>query len=127
MNKFSEIESKVRELSKQYSPHATAYSYAGTSASGWFIWIIDEIERLNVNIESVRAQLDEINRTLANITSATHGQIEKSDKMLEVEECFGKPIEELLAERKGKSFREIANELNVSKSSIANWLKLLKY
>lgn len=126
MNKFSEIESKVRELSKQYSPHVTAYSYAGTSASGWFIWIIDEIERLNANIEGVHERLDDIVEKLSDISISANGQIEKSELMREVEERFGKSIEELLAERAAKSVREIADELGVSKSTIANWLKELE-
>ena len=120
---MNELSRKVRELSKQYSPHAEAYSYGGTS--GWFILILEAIERLNANLEGVHKRLDEMTKTLEDITSAASGQIEKSDKMLEVEARFGKSIEELLEERKGKSVREIASALGVSKSTIANWLKEL--
>jgi len=97
------------------SPPQNLYSY--------ILGYCDELEgRINI----VQKQLDEINRTLANIISATHGQIEKSELMREVEEHFSKSIEELLDERKGKSARQIAAELGVSKSTIANWLKELE-
>lgn len=121
---MSELARKVRELSKQYSLYAEAYSYGGTS--GWYILILEAIEQLNDNLESVRAQLDEINRKIDGIMLSPNGRIAKSDKMLEVEERFGKPIYELLEERKGKSARKIAAELGVSKSTIANWLKELE-
>jgi len=125
MNKFSEIESKVRELSKQYSPHAEAYSYGGTS--GWYILILEAIERLNANVEGVHKRLDEINARLNDISFSAHGQIEKSELMREVEERFGKSIEELLEEHEGKSVREIADELGISKSTVANWRKEINY
>ena len=41
----------------------------------------------------------------------------------EIEQRFGKSIEEVLAERASKSVREIAKELGVSKSCIAKWRK----
>jgi transcriptional regulator of aromatic amino acid metabolism len=98
------------------SPPQNLYSY-----------ILGYCAELEERIEAVHKRLDGIETVLEKLISRTHGRIAKSDKMLEVEERFGKPIEELLAERKGKSARKIAAELGVSKSSIANWLKLLKY
>jgi len=118
---MSELARRVRELSKEYHNYVGEYSHG--TATGWHILILDALERLNDNIEAVHKRLDEITITLENITSAASGQIEKSDKMLEVEERFGKSIEVLLAERKGKSVRAIADELGISKSTAANWIK----
>lgn len=86
-----------------------------------YSYILGYCDELEGRIEAVQKQLDEIMITLENINSSTHGQ--KSDLMLEVEERYGKNIEELLSERKGKSIREIAAEFGISKSSAANWLR----
>lgn len=96
------------------SPPQTLYSY-----------ILGYCAELEDKLNRVQKRLDEIVETVEIIISRTHGRIAKSDKMLEVEERFGKNIEKLLAERQSKSARKIAAELGVSKSSIANWLKLL--
>ena len=121
---MSELARRVKELSKEYHKYVGEYSHG--TATGWHILMLEALERLNNNVEGVQERLDEITLTLENITSATHGQIEKSDKMLEVEARFGKSIEELLKERAGKGVRAIADELGASKSTIANWLKKVK-
>lgn len=53
-------------------------------------------------------------------------RIKKTRKILEIEEKFGKGINELLAEfylEKSLSTYEIAKKLNVSNSAVLNWLK----
>jgi predicted transcriptional regulator len=128
MNKFEGLAREVRELSKEYHNYVGEYSHG--TATGWHILtleklnaIYEELKRFNANIEGVQERLDEMTIALEDITFATHGQIEKSDLMREVEERFGRSIYELLEERKGKSVREIADELGVSKSTISNWRK----
>jgi len=122
MTDFASLEFEVRKRSKKYAQHAQEYSYAGSS--GWYILILEAIERLNDNLQSVYGKLDEVGR---KIDAMPHSPIvQRTALMEEVEACFGKSIEELLNERKGKSIRGIAAELHVSKSTIANWQKLLR-
>lgn len=91
-----------------------------------YSYLLGYCTELEDKLNLVQKQLDEVNRTLANITSANAGQ--KSKLMLEIETQFGKSIDKLLLEDcKGKSIREIADELGVSKSTAANWLKELKH
>lgn len=48
---------------------------------------------------------------------------EKTASVKAVEEKIGKPIETLLAERKGKSLAEIASEFDIVKSTAHSWRK----
>jgi len=118
---MSELALKVRELSKQYHNYVGEYSHG--TATGWHILVLNAIERLNDNIESVRAQLDEINRKIDGIMLSQNGQIKRTELIRSIEERFGKSIVELLSKRKGKSVRAIADELGISKSTAANWIK----
>ena len=116
---FALLEREVRERSKKYAQHAQEYSYAGSS--GWYILILEAIERLNDNLRAVYGELDEVGRKIDAILYG--GIVQRTVLMEAIEARFGKHIEELLNERKGKSIRGIAAELGVSKSTIANWLK----
>lgn len=122
MTDFASLEKKVRKRSKEYSQYSTNYSYGGTP--GWFILILEAIERLNDNLQIVYGKLDEVARKIDAIPYSPIVQL--TPLMEEVEARFDKSIEELLNERKGQSLRGIAAELHVSKSTIANWLKLLQ-
>ncbi len=73
---------------------------------GWNFLILKELRRLNENIETMLSK-EKVDR--------------KTDAQRQVEEKFGKSIAELLQEREGKSIREIASELGVSKSTVGNW------
>ncbi len=95
---FNRICQEVRMLTK--SGHLT---------NGWNFLILKELRRLNENIETILSHLsnEKVDR--------------KSNAQRRVEEKFGKSIAELLQEREGKSIREIASELGVSKSTVGNW------
>ena len=121
---MSELASKVRELSKEYSQYVGEYSHG--TATGWHILVLNAIERLNDNIEAVHKRLDGIETALENIASAAHGQIKRTELIRSIEKRFNKSIEELLEERAGKSVRAIADELGVSKSTISIWLRELR-
>lgn len=104
MNYRATIE-RARELSAESS-------YKGDSVSpGFYVMILEELQRLNSNIEGLK-------RTLSS------NEADKSDKteaMFEVEKKWSNSIEELLQERAGKSVRELADELGISKSTASSW------
>jgi len=82
------------------------------------------IAYLKKQIEIVQNQLNEINEKLdKQRVDIKNGHPDKTNKMQEIEKRFGKPIKQLFDERKGKSVREIADELGISKSTVSNWEK----
>jgi hypothetical protein len=94
--------------------------------ASWYLASLTEYKQLTSKIETVQRQLDEINQKLDCIQIEKSGQDLKTGLMRKIESKFGKSIEELLSERKGKTVREIADELGVSKSTVASWSKAYK-
>ena len=92
----------------------------------WYLNSLKEHQQLKSAIETVQRQLDEINQKLDCMQIEKSGQDLKTGLMRKIESKFGKSIEELLSERKGKTVRKIASEFGVSKSTAASWLKAYK-
>jgi response regulator of citrate/malate metabolism len=124
MNNLNDIAKKVRELDREFHDYVEGYSKS--DSAGWPLLILSEIKELRAEVESVQNQIDELNKKLDEIRLSQHGQATKTALMKEVEKKFGKPISELLKERKVKTVRAIADELGVSKSTVASWLKVYK-
>ncbi|RLI46569.1 hypothetical protein DRO69_02790 [Candidatus Bathyarchaeota archaeon] len=125
---LNEIARKVRDLTTEYRDYAEIH--CDGTAAGWHLMILKELQELKSEIESVQIRLDdvqrqlgELNEKLDSIKIEKDGQSSKTDLMEEIEIKFGESIEELLAEHKGESLREIADKLGVSKSTISNWLR----
>lgn len=99
---FNRICQEVRMLTK--SGHLT---------NGWNFLILNELRRLNENIETILSYLSTVE---VDKTDST-----KTPAMIEIEKKFGKSISELLQERKDKSVRQIADEFGISKTTISDW------
>ena len=79
--------------------------------STWLGLIFRELRRLNENLE--------------NLLSTPKRGVDKAKESARerIEATFEKPLRELLAERKGKTVREIASEFGVSKTLVSRWRK----
>ena len=124
---LNEIARKVRILTTEYHDY-TERGYNDGTAEGWHLLVLKELWELKSNIETVQTQLDELNQKLDRAKIEKDGQAEKAKLILgktklmrKIEKRFGNSIEELLAEHRGESLREIADKLGVSKSTISNW------
>lgn len=107
MSEYSDLIEKAREISSQTSFRAEALQ------TGFLFLILEELQRLNSNIEKI----------LSTTVQPQMDTADKTDTMLEIERRFGKSIDELLRERKDKSIRTIADEFGISKSSVSEWQK----
>jgi DNA invertase Pin-like site-specific DNA recombinase len=79
--------------------------------STWLGLIFRELRRLNENLETP-------------LSTQNHGVDKRKAKesaRARIEATFEKPLRELLAERKGKTVREIASEFGVSKTLVSRW------
>lgn len=79
--------------------------------STWLGLIFRELRRLNENLENP-------------LSTPNHGVDKRKAKesaRARIEATFEKPLRELLAERKGKTVREIASEFGVSKTLVSRW------
>jgi len=93
------------EAHQKYLGSGTKSNYV---VPGLLAMIAEDLQRLNQNIEDL-------------IAVHADADTEKTQTMKEIEQKFGKPINELLFERKDKSIREIAEEFEISKSAVAKW------
>ena len=83
--------------------------------SAWLCLIFRELRRLNENLENPLS-------TPKRGVDKQSGQGKESARA-RIEATYEKPLRELLAERKGKTVREIASEFGVSKTLVSRWRK----
>jgi len=81
--------------------------------STWLCLIFRELRRLNENLET----------PLSTPKRGVDKRKGKESARARIEATFEKPLRELLAERKGKTVREIASEFGVSKTLVSRWRK----
>ncbi len=127
---YKSIAKQVQDISKETQKHVTEFSWyltgdTGARSVGWDLLLINRLQQILERLESLselHERLDFIEEQLSEILGV-QADWTKSALQAEVEARLGKPIQELLKERKDKSLREIAQELGVSRGTVSNWLK----
>ena len=121
---YKEIATTIQELQTQVKEHSREFFWflsqdVNRDSVGWPLLIISKFDEILETLGFILEQLGEVHErldTLSNISNPGASPLQ-----IEVEDRFGKPVQELLKERKGQSLREIAKELGVSRGTVSNW------
>lgn len=81
------------------------------AGGAWMALVLEELRQLNRGIQQILAQIN---------TSSTLDKLPAKER---VEAKFSQPLADILRERADKTVREVASELGVSKSLVAQWRK----
>jgi len=130
---YKEISTLLQEIQTQVKAHSREFigflsQDVNRDSVGWPLLILSKLNQIHSKLDAIQEAvgdgIDAVIETLSLVQERLNRlDTTRSPKQAEVEDRFGKPVQELLKERKGKSLREIAQELEVSRGTVSNWLK----